>query len=134
MAARLQKPGTRPRRSTGAPAESPPQKHRLWATGAVWWCARCGSFSNQFAQKKLFFNHLKGDCKGPPLPRSTALTRLNRLKAGRHPKSGSALKGRARPLSLAELEVRAIPPRHRGSAVVEADMAVAAAGDMEASQ
>jgi len=30
--------------------------------------------------------------------------------------------------------VRAIPPRHRGSAVVEADMAVAAAGDMEASQ
>ena len=73
----------------------PPCSHRLWVTGELYWCAKCGCHS----QKRL--RGLAGACHGhvPALP-----TRLLRLRRDLHPSTNAPLGGTKRPVRPDELE------------------------------
>ena len=77
-------------RADGTPTGS---GHTLMTTGPITWCYRCGCNSQTYVKG------LAEPCKGKAA-NGHRLTRLNRLKAGRHPADGSTLSAPARPYQL----------------------------------
>ena len=64
--------------------ESDAKQHRIMATGAVSWCAKCGVYS------EVRGRGLARTCRGRPAS-AAARARLGRLRAGQHPVTGAAL-------------------------------------------
>ena len=63
------------------------RKHALRTRGQLMWCDACGAYAHQRAGSRI-----KGECAGAATTRHR-LTRLMRLRAGRHPITGGALMG-----------------------------------------
>ena len=62
------------------------RQHALRTRGQLTWCDACGAYSHQRAGRRI-----KGDCVGAVTRHR--LTRLVRLRAGKHPISGAVLEG-----------------------------------------
>ena len=63
------------------------RRHAIRVKGSMIWCDRCGSYSTLRAGVRL-----KGDCEGLPTSRHR-VTRLGRLRLGRHPITNVPLEG-----------------------------------------
>ncbi len=67
-------------------------RHVRWTTDGIVWCSTCGAYAESRARG------LAAVCAGPPpTSGSGRTTALNRLRQGKHPKTGAALRGPAVP-------------------------------------